>query len=247
MSDDLADGLDENPEVDEFVDPDLDEGDGRWKYQRQATRKRVRQSRRTRPRSQTIAVKRITQMSLRDGAEASPPYPDRDALRPKTRADCPPSNEPCPWVACKWHLYLDVDPERGSIKYNFPDLEPWELAETCALHVADRGGLTLEETGAIINITRERIRQVQTRLLVRLRHPVVEAQIVDADEVARMQADHSSQLAIGGMTAHAKPPKLVQIRKRPATPDDAPFESGSFDDPEDFSLAVLDFTEVTAY
>jgi DNA-directed RNA polymerase sigma subunit (sigma70/sigma32) len=62
-----------------------------------------------------------------------------------------------------------VNPETGSIKLNFPDKEIWELSETCALDVADRGGITLEEVGAIMNLTRERIRQVETRGLLKLR------------------------------------------------------------------------------
>ena len=57
----------------------------------------------------------------------------------------------------------------GAIKLNFPDLEVWEMTETCALDVADRGGITLEEVGAIMNLTRERIRQVETRGLLKLR------------------------------------------------------------------------------
>jgi hypothetical protein len=76
---------------------------------------------------------------------------------------------PCPWVACKHHLYLDINPETGSIKINFPDLEPWELKNTCALDVAERGGITLEEVGEIMNLTRERIRQVEVRGLLKLK------------------------------------------------------------------------------
>tara|TARA_B100000674_G_C37040340_1_gene558234 strand:+ start:71 stop:325 length:255 start_codon:yes stop_codon:yes gene_type:complete len=62
-----------------------------------------------------------------------------------------------------------VNPETGSIKLNFPDLEVWELEDTCALDVADRGGITLEEVGEILNLTRERIRQVEVRGLEKLR------------------------------------------------------------------------------
>ena len=49
------------------------------------------------------------------------------------------------------------------------DLEVWEMAETCSLDVADRGGITLEEVGAILNLTRERIRQVEVRGLLKLK------------------------------------------------------------------------------
>jgi hypothetical protein len=66
-------------------------------------------------------------------------------------------------------LYLDVNPESGAIKLNFPHLEVWEMPETCSLDVADRGGITLEEVGAILNLTRERIRQVEVRGLYKIR------------------------------------------------------------------------------
>jgi hypothetical protein len=96
-------------------------------------------------------------------------YPPVDIPRPTVRAECRGDVRPCPWVACKHHLYLDINPETGSIKINFPDLEPWELKHTCALDVAERGGITLEEVGEIMNLTRERIRQVEVRGLLKLK------------------------------------------------------------------------------
>lgn len=92
-----------------------------------------------------------------------------ESQRPKTRADCVNGPRPCLFVSCKHNLYLDVNPETGSIKLNFPDKEIWELEHTCALDVAEKGGITLEEVGAIMNLTRERIRQVETRGLLKLR------------------------------------------------------------------------------
>jgi hypothetical protein len=89
--------------------------------------------------------------------------------RPRTRADCINGPRPCMFVSCKHNLYLDVNPETGSIKLNFPDKEIWELEHTCALDVAEKGGITLEEVGQIMNLTRERIRQVETRGLMKLR------------------------------------------------------------------------------
>jgi hypothetical protein len=92
-----------------------------------------------------------------------------DRQRPRTRADCMNGPRPCLFVSCKHNLYLDVNPETGSIKLNFPDKEIWELEYTCALDVAEKGGITLEEVGDIMNLTRERIRQVETRGLMKLR------------------------------------------------------------------------------
>ena len=92
-----------------------------------------------------------------------------ESMRPRTRAECINGPRPCLFVSCKHNLYLDVNPETGSIKLNFPDKEIWELEHTCALDVAEKGGITLEEVGAIMNLTRERIRQVETRGLAKLR------------------------------------------------------------------------------
>jgi len=92
-----------------------------------------------------------------------------EAMRPRLRAECVNGPRPCPFISCKHHLYLDINPTTGSIKLNFPDQELWDLAETCALDVADRGGVTLEEVGSLLNLTRERIRQLETHGLLKLR------------------------------------------------------------------------------
>lgn len=127
--------------------------------------------RRSRPRSRTIARKKLTREELRLGALMFPPVADVE--RPHTRGDCMPggvnAQRPCPWVSCRHHLFLDVNPETGSIKLNFTDVEPWGLRETCALDVAERGEATLEEVGALMNVTRERTRQMEVRGLLKLR------------------------------------------------------------------------------
>jgi len=125
--------------------------------------KRSRRKRQVRAR--TVAIKQMRKDELRLGALLFPPKPH---WRPATRGECRGIERPCPFVGCKYHLYLDVSP-RGGIKFNFPDLEVWELEETCALDVAERpGGVTLEEVGAIMNLTRERIRQLEAIGLRRL-------------------------------------------------------------------------------
>jgi len=127
---------------------------------------KVRRGRRTRPRGTTIAMKRVTLADLAVGTEMYPPV---ELARPQTRADCSAEARPCPWVACKHHLYLDINPTTGSIKLNYPDREPWELEHSCSLDVADAGGKTLDEIGEITNLTRERIRQVELRGILKLR------------------------------------------------------------------------------
>ncbi|HWV37567.1 MAG TPA: sigma factor-like helix-turn-helix DNA-binding protein [Vulgatibacter sp.] len=113
-------------------------------------------------------LRRRREQGLMDPEEAQL-LQEIEAKRPRWRADCVDGPRPCLYVSCKHHLYLDVNPQTGSVKLNFPDKEIWELEETCALDVADRGGITLEEVGAIMNLTRERIRQVESRGLYKLR------------------------------------------------------------------------------
>ena len=112
-------------------------------------------------RSKTMSLKEMSR-DLRRRRQLGIPDDNDDELfraiekfRPRRRADCVASARPCLFISCKHHLYLDVNPATGSIKLNFPDKEVWELKETCALDVADKGGITLEEVGDI----RRRCRQ----------------------------------------------------------------------------------------
>jgi hypothetical protein len=131
---------------------------------------RIRRKMKTSPdgrvRSKTIAPWRLSRDERRLSEMVV--YPE-DVDRPITRGDCSEMARPCPFVSCSHHLYLDVNEETGAIKLNFPHLEVWEMAESCSLDVADRGGITLEEVGAILNLTRERIRQVEVRGLGKIR------------------------------------------------------------------------------
>jgi hypothetical protein len=130
------------------------------------TREQRRSRRKRAIRARTISIKRMTKRELELGRLL---YPEMDDIEhPRERADCVEGVRPCPFVSCKHHLYLDVSARTGAIKVNFPDLEVWEMTETCALDVADRGGTTLEEVGAIMNLTRERIRQVEVKGLAKL-------------------------------------------------------------------------------
>lgn len=134
---------------------------------REISREILRSRRKREVRAKTVNVQRLT---LRERRFARVLFPEAEmakvqAARPKTREECRDHVGPCPFVSCKHHLYLDVSARTGAIKLNFPDLEPDELRESCALDVADRGGETPEEVGAIMNLTRERIRQLEVKAL----------------------------------------------------------------------------------
>src|SRR5262245_64087575 len=117
------DGTEANDEGDEGDEGDndgiIEDGGIEDETPPEMSRKVRRRRRRTRPRSKTIAMKRLTREELRIGALMYPPV---DIPRPTTRSECREEARPCPWVACKHHLYLDINPETGSIKINFPDL-----------------------------------------------------------------------------------------------------------------------------
>ena len=162
----MADERAEFEEQVEFAEPEDEMFDEQPQPEVAKIRRKVVPSRDGRFRSKTIAPKRLTRDEKRLAQELV--YPE-DVARPHTREECLNMPRPCPFVSCEHHLYLDVNPDSGAIKLNFPHLEVWEMAETCSLDVADRGGITLEDVGAILNLTRERIRQVEVRGLVKIR------------------------------------------------------------------------------
>lgn len=140
---------------------------------------RRRDRRRARPRSRTIgraALRREVRLHALDPAAPL-------VERPRTRGDCRGAERPCPWVGCRHHIYLDINPESGSIKINFPEIEPWELQHSCSLDVAELGGLPLNGVGPILNLTRGRIQQLEVRGLLKLKRGSPSADEIGADMV----------------------------------------------------------------
>lgn len=117
------------------------------------------------PKSKTVPVKRMTRSSL---AVDSLCYPEQGYFRPRTRGECP-AERPCPYVACHYHLYLEVNEGTGSIKFVFPNKDFDEIGPTCALDIADQGGATLDEVGGLMNVCRERVRQIEEGALKKIR------------------------------------------------------------------------------
>jgi hypothetical protein len=129
--------------------------------------------RRVAPRSRSIATKSLSREEIQVGATLA--LDDAEPTsRPRTRGDCRYGPRPCPWVSCRHHLYLDVNPRTGTLKINFPHLDLSDMPETCALDAADRGGLTLDTIGQLMNLTRERVRQMERVALLGARCTAVE-------------------------------------------------------------------------
>lgn len=90
------------------------------------------------------------------------------SIRPRTRSDCKDACRPCPWVSCKHHLYLDVNPRTGRIRRMFPGLEVWELQHTCALDIAEMGGMTHTELSKLMGISVKRLKRAESSGLKKL-------------------------------------------------------------------------------
>ena len=93
--------------------------------------------------------------------------------RPTTWGECRELGLPedgCPWASCVHHNYLVVS-NAGTIKIDGGEhRDPDDMGPSgCSLGVAERGGLTLEEVGNILNLTRERSRQIEVRTLLKIR------------------------------------------------------------------------------
>lgn len=71
-------------------------------------------------------------------------------------------------MSCRHNLALDVK-EKGSLTINFPDQDEFiPPKHSCALDVADVGGASLDDVAIALNVTRERIRQIQNAALIKI-------------------------------------------------------------------------------
>lgn len=120
--------------------------------------------------------------------------------RPVTRGDCVDGERPCPFVSCRHHLYLDVAPLTGSIKFNFPDIDVDQLAETCSLDVADRGAVSSDSVGVLLNLTRVRVGQLElmafSRMKGELRDLAPEGANPDAPHQQRAPRAYETSLSV---------------------------------------------------
>lgn len=113
---------------------------------------------------------RITDAPSVDDLIAFTLYSEGQYWKPKVRDDCAQVARPCPFVTCRYNLYLDVTP-KGRVHLNFPDIAPHEMTHSCALDVrrSNPGGMTLEDVGSVLALTRERIRQIQSEALDKMK------------------------------------------------------------------------------
>ena len=95
---------------------------------------------------------------------------DLHPSRPKTRGDCKDGLRPCPWVGCRYHLALWISGPHDSLVIAHPDTPPWEMEHSCALDIAELGGLTLFDIGNLLSVGKERVRQMEQSALTKILH-----------------------------------------------------------------------------
>lgn len=172
----------------------VDGSGGQWRLAEGAPRAR-RQGQR-----QTVALSPkggLSAEEMRQGAELVDI--DTQRGRPRTRADCVNVPRPCPFVACRHHLAVDVDAHTGAL---YVRGDPSTMTDTCALDVADRGGATLDEVAESLGVSRERVRQIEFA----------------AEEKLRQKADHLVVEEPGRLTSMAERPyfdgRVIDLLKR---------------------------------
>lgn len=98
--------------------------------------------------------------------------------RPLQRVECAESTRPCPWVSCRYNLYLDVRGD-GVLRINFPGKEPDEMMASCALDMAEDGPRTLDQVAALMGMSKERARQIESAALAKLRDALGADELLD--------------------------------------------------------------------
>lgn len=99
------------------------------------------------------------QSETRLGAE---PSSLRRNPTPQTRADCIDGPRPCQFVSCRHHMHARQ-------KRQHPRTSTYQSEATCSLDIAAEGNHTLDEVGTYLGITRERVRQIETKAMVKVR------------------------------------------------------------------------------
>ena len=92
----------------------------------------------------------------------------RTVKAPQTRSECLPDGilykRPCPYVRCKYNLLWSVNKQPFGVFSRLSDEKLidilFSMKETCCLDVVDRGEITLDEIGALLFMSRERVRQM---------------------------------------------------------------------------------------
>jgi len=120
---------------------------------------------------------------------------------------------PCPFVSCKNHLFVDLNQRTGGMKLNFPKFDVWQLSSmsaeeladlddetikvmesenpgstfpSCSLDVADVLGVTMGKVGSYLNVTRERIRQLEKSAKHKYKSELIETAFCELEKLSEL-------------------------------------------------------------
>ena len=137
----------------------------------------------------TFGQRELLRQARRAAKRGDAPQEVPQYWRPRYRSECRDGPRPCPYVACKFNLFLDITP-RGGLRIPFGE-EPEDLdklTESCALDIAERGPVTLEYVASVQAITRERVRQIELSAIARMQEAL--AVVMKDDEQLGEKAHH---------------------------------------------------------
>lgn len=120
-------------------------------------------------RSNVVSLDRVRESARRSVAESAPV--DDLPARPRTRGDCASVPRPCPFVSCKFNLFLDVGNQGRGPGLILSGVEPWEMPSelSCALDIVDStpDGATTETIAEAWGQTRQNVSRIEQDVLKR--------------------------------------------------------------------------------
>lgn len=106
----------------------------------------------------TYRLAELTREAKKRRKAGLPASPKPAVPRPKTRADCVDGPRPCPWVGCRYHLYLDARPSGALRLMHGDDVAHLQtMPETCALDCAAKGPHDYDYLARAYNLTRQQV------------------------------------------------------------------------------------------
>lgn len=155
----------------------------------------------------TLSLREMERQAKRAQAAKVTPMPTSH-WRPKTRLDCFKVPRPCPYVTCRYNLFLEVC-QNGSLRLPHGEHEDAVLKQkrSCALDLAEDGPRTLDDVGRAQSLNRERVRQIEAIAVAKVRaligYPVnladggVSADVPVAEEGGEIEQHEWSKTLLG--------------------------------------------------
>lgn len=115
--------------------------------------------------------------------------------RPRTRGECANVPRPCPFVSCKYNNYLHVEGDRLKIPSSV-DPDEVDPRTSCALDVAEYEGATLDDIAHAFGVSRERVRQIESKALAKVSRRAHLSDLSDWNDVRRGEVASPSNRSI---------------------------------------------------